>query len=271
MLHYRTYRLSETDPWVVFVHGAGGSSSIWFLQVKEFRKHFNILMVDLRGHGKSKGVPVSQKRKYSFEDITLDIFEVLDYLKIERAHFIGVSLGTILIRQISELAPERVCSMVMAGAIIRLNVRARFLVGLGNTFKRFVPYMWLYSFFAWIIMPRARHKKSRLLFVSEAKKVAQKEFMRWFKLTYELNPLLKYFEEKDTRIPTLYLSGEEDYMFLPAVEYIVQRHDNSSLGIIRNSGHVCNVDQPKDFNARAIAFMQSNSACSRFIEASVAV
>lgn len=271
MLHYRTYELAEKKPWVVFVHGAGGSSSIWFLQVKEFKKHFNVLMVDLRGHGKSKGLPLSQKRRYSFEDITRDIIEVLDHLKIGKAHFIGVSLGTILIRQISELVPEKVCSMVMAGAIIRLNVRARFLVGLGNTFKRFVPYMWLYSFFAWIIMPRARHRKSRLLFVNEAKKVAQKEFMRWFKLTYELNPLLKYFEEKDTGIPTLYLTGDEDYMFLPAVEYIVRRHNNSFLEIIRNSGHVCNVDQPKDFNTRAITFMLKNSACSPLLQVSAAV
>ncbi len=261
MLHYRTYRLTENNPWVVFVHGAGGSSSIWFLQVKEFKKRFNILMVDLRGHGKSKGLSFKPNNKYSFEDITRDIIEVLDHLSIAKAHFIGVSLGTILIRQISELDPKRVCSMVMAGAIIRLNVRARFLVGLGNTFKRFVPYMWLYSFFAWIIMPRARHKKSRLLFVNEAKKVAQKEFMRWFKLTYELNPLLKYFEEKDTGIPTLYLTGEEDYMFLPAVEYIVERHSNSFLEIIRDSGHVCNVDQPRDFNRRAITFMLRYSSC----------
>ncbi len=268
MLHYRTYELSEKAPWVVFVHGAGGSSAIWFLQVKEFKKHFNVLMVDLRGHGKSKGVSLSHKRKYSFEDITLDIIEVLDHLKIDKAHFMGVSLGTILIRQISELVPERVRSMVMAGAIIRLNVRQKFLVALGNTLKRFVPYMWLYGLFAWIIMPKARHKRSRLLFISEAKKVAQKEFMRWFKLTYELNPLLKYFEEKDTGIPTLYLTGDEDYMFLPAVEYIVQRHSNSYLEVIRNSGHVCNVDQPKDFNAKAISFMQHNPICPALVHAS---
>ncbi|RNA64753.1 alpha/beta fold hydrolase [Prosthecochloris sp. ZM_2] len=261
MLHYRTYELEPDAPWVVFVHGAGGSSSIWFLQLKDFSRHFNVLMVDLRGHGKSKSEASRHRGKYNFEDITLDIIDVLDHLGIRRAHFIGISLGTILIRQISELAPERVCSMVMGGAIIRLNVRARVLVTLGNMFKRFVPYMWLYSFFAWIIMPKARHRKARMLFVNEAKKVAQKEFMRWFRLTYELKPLLKYFEEKDTGIPTLYLMGEEDYMFLPTVEYIVTRHSRSSLEIIRNSGHVCNVDQPQDFNERAIRFMQCHSAC----------
>jgi pimeloyl-ACP methyl ester carboxylesterase len=263
MLHYKTHVLSEDSPWVVFVHGAGGSSSIWFLQIKEFVRHFNVLLVDLRGHGKSKQVVTSkEERHYNFEDITRDIIDVLDELHIEKAHFVGISLGTILIRNVSEIAPERVISMIMGGAIIRLNVRAQVLVTVGNMFKRMVPYMWLYSFFAWIIMPKARHKHSRILFVNEAKKVAQKEFMRWFKLTYEINPLLKYFEEKDTGIPTLYLMGEEDYMFLPAVEFIVKRHTNSYLEIIHNSGHVCNIDQPKAFNSRAIAFLNTISAAT---------
>ncbi len=262
MLHYKTYELDDaTAPWVVFVHGAGGSSSIWFLQIKEFIRHFNVLLVDLRGHGKSKALAAHKEdRNYDFEVITRDIIEVLDSLNIHKAHFIGISLGTILIRNLSEIAPERVSSMVMGGAIIRLNIRAKVLVTVGNMFKRFVPYMWLYSFFAWIIMPSERHKKSRLLFVNEAKKVAQKEFMRWFRLTYEITPLLKYFEEKDTAIPTLYLMGEEDHMFLPAVRYIITRHTNSWLEVIVNSGHVCNVDQPSEFNARAISFLKKMSA-----------
>jgi len=264
MLHFKTYEHTDAGaPWVVFVHGAGGSSSIWFLQIKEFIRHFNVLLVDLRGHGKSKHIVAHKDdRHYNFEDITRDIIEVLDTLKIDKAHFVGISLGTILIRNMSEIAPERVSSMIMGGAIIRLNVRAKVLVTLGNMFKRVVPYMWLYSFFAWIIMPRERHKKSRLLFVNEAKKVAQKEFMRWFRLTYELTPLLRYFEEKDTGIPTLYLMGEEDHMFLPAVRLIITRHTNSWLEVIENSGHVCNVDQPREFNARAIAFLKRMNAGS---------
>ena len=262
MLHYKTYELDNSEaPWVVFVHGAGGSSSIWFLQIKEFIRHFNVLLVDLRGHGKSKGIVVPKdKHYYDFEDVTRDILEVLDSLKIEKAHFVGISLGTIIIRNLSEIAPGRVSSMIMGGAIIRLNVRAKVLVTLGNMFKRFVPYMWLYSFFAWIIMPSERHKRSRLLFVNEAKKVAQKEFMRWFTLTYEITPLLKYFEEKDTAIPTLYLMGDEDHMFLPAVRYIITKHTNSWLEVIENSGHVCNVDQPREFNARAILFLKKMSS-----------
>ena len=54
--------------------------------------------------------------------------------------------------------------------------------------------------------------------------------------------------------------GEEDHMFLPAVRYIITKHTNSSLEVIGNSGHVCNVDQPKEFNARAILFLKKMSA-----------
>ena len=54
--------------------------------------------------------------------------------------------------------------------------------------------------------------------------------------------------------------GEEDHMFLPAVRYIITRHTNSWLEVITNSGHVCNVDQPREFNARAISFLKKMSA-----------
>ena len=140
-------------------------------------------MVDLRGHGKSQAHE-DQRRllNYTFEEISCEVLDVLDHLKIDKAHFIGVSLGSIIIRTLSEQAPDRVASVVLGGAVVRLDFRSRFLVGVGHFFKRVIPYLWLYSLFAWIIMPRKRHRESRLLFIKEAKNLCQKEFVRWFKL-----------------------------------------------------------------------------------------
>lgn len=260
MLYYKTYDHPSSKEWVVFVHGAGGSSSIWFQQLKAFRKVFNVLLVDLRGHGKSKdALQKYYDREYTFDDISKDIFEVLDYLKIHKAHFIGVSLGTIIIRNLNELQPNRVKSAILCGAITRLNVRSRLLVFLGNAFKKVIPYMWLYKLFAWIIMPRKRHAKARNLFIREAKKLYQKEFLRWFKLTHSVNPLLKYFKEKETDTPMLYVMGEEDYMFLPPVQQIVNEHKQAFLQVIEQCGHVCNVEKPTEFNKVSIGFLKKQS------------
>ncbi|HEY9116483.1 MAG TPA: alpha/beta hydrolase [Roseivirga sp.] len=260
MLYHKTYNHSTSKEWVTFVHGAGGSSSIWFKQVKSFKENYNVLLIDLRGHGKSQEV---FKRyftdEYNFENIAKDIIEVLDHLKIQKSHFVGISLGTIIMRTLCDLAPNRVSSLIMGGAVTRLNVRSKFLVSVGNATKRFIPYMWLYKLFAWIIMPRKRNQESRILFAEQAKKLCQKEFIRWFNLTYKLNPLLKYFNENDTKLPTLYLMGDEDYMFLPQVMDLVRKHTTSQLTIIPNSGHVCNVEQPELFNRYAMQFIDTNS------------
>jgi pimeloyl-ACP methyl ester carboxylesterase len=257
MLYYKKHESDVNRDWVVFVHGAGGSSSIWFKQIRAYTAHFNVLLVDLRGHGKSQDhIDQRHPGTYSFEEISREIIEVFDHLAIKNAHFIGISLGSLIIRVLAELAPGRIQSAVLGGAIVRLDFRSRFLVGLGNLFKRVMPYLWLYSLFAWIIMPRKRHRESRLLFIGEAKKLCQKEFLRWFKLTYELSPLLRFYRERELPAPTLYLMGEEDHLFLPPVRALVARHRNSVLQIIADSGHVCNVDQPDTFNELSISFLQ---------------
>ena len=258
MLNYYSYPHKISKEWVTFVHGAGGSSSIWYKQVRDFKKHFNVLILDLRGHGNSQPkLKDTFNPKYTFDSITTDIVEVIEHLKIEKSHFIGISLGTILIRNLAEKRPELVKSMIMGGAIIKLNFRSQVLMKVGNIFKSVVPYMMLYKLFAFIIMPRKNHKKSRLLFVNEAKKLYQKEFIRWFTLTSEINPLLRFFRAKDIKIPTLYVMGAQDHLFLPSIKNIVSKHITSSLFVVDNCGHVVNVEQPEAFNTQTIRFITS--------------
>jgi pimeloyl-ACP methyl ester carboxylesterase len=258
LINHTLYRNENSQKWVTFVHGAGGSSSIWFKQIREFQKHYNVLLLDLRGHGASK-TPIKStfKQKYTFAAIANDILEVLDHQKIEKSHFIGISLGTILIRQLAETHPNRVESMILGGAILKMNFRSQILMKVGNIFKYVLPYLILYRFFAFVIMPNKNHKQSRLLFINEAKKLYQKEFIKWFKLTAEINPVLKWFRQIELDIPTLYIMGEEDYMFLPSVKKVVEKHNKSSqLIVIENCGHVVNVEQPNQFNQKVIEYIE---------------
>ena len=93
----------------------------------------------------------------------------------------------------------------------------------------------------------------------EARKLCQKEFLRWFRLTWKVNPILRLFEEKELPVPVLYLMGEEDHMFLPAVKALIRRQRNAVLRAVRGAGHVCNIDRPHLFNRYAISFIQTHS------------
>ena len=257
MLHHNIYRAKkENVSWITFIHGAGGSSAIWFKQIRFFSKKFNLLLIDLRGHGTSKDLIQNPfNTKYSFESIVDDIFEVMDHIKIEKSHFVGISLGTILIRQLAEMQPNRVDKMIMGGAILELNLRSRILMYFGNATKSVLPYMWLYRFFAFIIMPNRNHKESRILFIREAKKLYQKEFIRWFKLTSEIIPKLRIFRKVTVDIPTLYIMGDQDYMFLPSVRKVTDSHPLSQLLVLKECGHVVNVEKPGKFKDGMLLFL----------------
>lgn len=260
MLHFKKYLHADSNrSWVTFIHGAGGSSSIWFRQIREFKEKHNVLLIDLRGHGDSKDHLDQQHfPTYTFEDVSLDVIEVLDHLEIEKSHFVGISLGTIIIREIAELQPDRIQSMILGGAILKLNFRSQILMRVGVIFKSVVPYILLYKLFAWIIMPRKKHKESRLLFVREARKLYQKEFIRWFKLVAEVNSLLSGHRAQQLSHPTLYVMGDEDHMFLPAIQKLLENEHHkahSRLAVIPNCGHVVNVEKPSDFNRICLGFL----------------
>lgn len=255
MLHFKTYILSPSAPWVTFVHGAGGSSSIWYKQIREFRKAHNVLLVDLRGHGQSERG--RWEKGDSFKHIAVEVKDVLDELNIEKTHVIGMSLGTIVAQTMAERFPERVSSLILGGAVIRLDIRTKLLLWTGRMTKRFIPYMLLYKLFAWIIMPKKRHEESRLVFVNQAKKMCQKEFIKWFSLTKLINPYLARLQMETNSIPTLFLMGEEDYLFIPPVEELVRRNKEFQLIKIKDSGHVCNIDQPDIFNQLSIDFISN--------------
>lgn len=255
MLSYTTHLHNKTNQWVTLIHGAGGSASIWFKQIRAFKEHFNLLLIDLRGHGNSKEQATDEK--YTFDLVSEDVIEVMNHLHISSSHFVGISLGTILIRNLAQNHPTRVSSMIQAGAIMKLDIRSQVLMKLGVVFKSVIPYILLYKFFAFIIMPRKNHKVSRTLFVKEAKKLKQNEFIKWFKLASEINPLLKKFRAIDTGIPTLYVMGEEDHLFLQPIELLVEQQQSAELIVLENSGHVVNVEKAALFNEKTIAYLNN--------------
>ena len=259
MIYHRKFIHQKSKTWVVFVHGAGGSNGVWFRQLKEFKKHFNVLLVDLRGHGKSKQATTTPDLDYSFDEIALDVIQIMDHLLIKKAHLVGISLGCIVIRAIDKLAPDRAESIILGGAIIQFNKTLKVLIGMAKILNSVLPYMWLYKLNALILMPMRKHRESRNIFIQEAIKLGEKEFAKWMKMTREIKSNLNEFLKREPSAPVLYLMGDGDHMFLPMVADLVKKQVNARLEIIKNSGHCCNLDQAGIFNEISIHFIKRNS------------
>ncbi len=90
------------------------------------------------------------------------------------------------------------------------------------------------------------------------KKLYQKEFKKWFQLTTELVPLLKFFRQIEIKIPIYYIMGDQDYMFLPSVKELVKVHKKSKLYVIPSCGHVVNIDKPEIFNSMMLDFIDQS-------------
>tara|TARA_B100001063_G_scaffold160185_1_gene149570 strand:- start:2104 stop:2880 length:777 start_codon:yes stop_codon:yes gene_type:complete len=248
---------NNSKKWITFIHGAGGNSSIWYNQVRFFKAYYNIMLIDLRGHGKSKSS--SEELIYSFDLIIDDLIEVLNYRKIQKSHFVGISLGSILIQKMIQTHSNRIEKIGLGGAILNLNFQSRMLMFFGKLTQSILPFIWIYTFFAYVIMPYRNHRKSRELFIREAKKLSENEFRKWYKLTAKLLPLLECIRNQEVKIPTLYIMGSQDYMFLPFVKKIVKIHKYSKLLTLKKSGHVVNIDQPERFNNELLNFLLSKN------------
>jgi pimeloyl-ACP methyl ester carboxylesterase len=254
MLHYETHICGNDKDWVIFLHGLGGNSNIWYKQADDYKKHFNLIFIDLFGHGSTR----ESLDAYSYETIAEFVINVMDKAKIESAHFVGISLGTIITDAVSMIAPERMKSIVQGGAVMGYDFRARFLLRSGAILKHMLPYMWLYRLFAFIMMPRKNHSKSRNFFIREAKKLGGKEFRKWYKLMGTLVSFYDTYRKKSNHtIPKLYISGDQDHLFLPFVIQNFLRETFSSIHIIEKCGHVCNIERFKEFNRISLYYLNS--------------
>lgn len=76
------------------------------------------------------------EKEDSFLEIAKEVIDVLNELKVEKTHVIGMSLGTLVTQTIVDNYPKCVRSLILGGAIIRLNLRTKFLIWIGHATKK---------------------------------------------------------------------------------------------------------------------------------------
>jgi pimeloyl-ACP methyl ester carboxylesterase len=107
---------------LVFVHGYTGDVTDWRLQIPEFSRDHRLLVMDLRGHGRSEAP--EDRSCYTIELMTTDVEALIDEAGFERYHLLGHSMGGAVVQEIALRSPERLLSLTPEDTAPRFNLPA---------------------------------------------------------------------------------------------------------------------------------------------------
>lgn len=128
--HDVTYRMAGEGPAIVLVHGLAGSSTTWKYVMPVLAERFTVVAPDLLGHGQS----AKPRGDYSLGAYASGIRDLMVALDVEKASFVGHSLGGGVAMQLAYQFPERCerLALVCSGGLgqeVNLLLRAVSLPG----------------------------------------------------------------------------------------------------------------------------------------------
>jgi pimeloyl-ACP methyl ester carboxylesterase len=106
---------------LILLHGFSGSSQDWTAVITEWRTEFQLIVPDLRGHGRS-GI---LSKPFRHQDAAADMLALLDHLKVGALKGLGMSGGGNVLLHMATMQPERVKAMVVVSATPYFPAQAR--------------------------------------------------------------------------------------------------------------------------------------------------
>ena len=240
---------------ILFVHEFMGEYRSWEAQVRYFSRRYRCIAFNARGYPPSD-VP-SLVEDYSFEHQRAGILAVLDGLKIDKAHIVGLSMGAFATFYFGMKWPERALSLTVAG------------VGSGSMPEARAKFRQESEAAATKLLAEGWDKSAELRGNSPTRVQLQNKSPRAFAefiglvrqhsaegsaLTLQgyqaLRPSLGDFKDEMAQctVPTLIISGDEDEPCLEASLMLKRHMSSAGLVFMPQTGHACNLEEPELFN-----------------------
>lgn len=240
-----TYYISENGniEWLLFLHAAFVNHNMFKSQTEYFRDKFNILTVDIIGHGNS----TDTQKGDSIDKMSMWINEILKKENIEKIHIVGVSLGAILAQDFANRFPGAVQSLACFGGydinnfdktLQKKNGAAQMLMMLKAVFS-----------IKWFAKSNKKISAYTLRAQQEFYDMNIKFRKRSFMYLASLNGMVNVHQTPQRNYPVLIGCGEyDDPMAIKAVRQWKEHEPDSQTIIFENAGHCVNLDVPETFN-----------------------
>jgi len=251
-LNLNYLQLGEGSP-VVLIHGMGSDHTVWEGLIPLLKENYRVIAVDLRGHGLSS----KTSGPYTIELFAKDICLFLDSLNIDQAHFMGHSMGGVVLQELAVRHPERFKSLTLISSFACIDTPLEEVL---TNLKDILIEEGYKAFFDEclkvanspefirknrVLFSKIRDENSRICSVSSI--VDTINACLDIKLCCDVNLADSIKEDtiKDIRIPTLVIAGDED-VFTPT-HHGLKIHEsipNSRMEIIEGGCHNLLVEKP---------------------------
>lgn len=252
---------------IVFVHEFAGDYRSWESQVRHFTRGYQCITYNARGYPPSD-VPADGER-YSQERARDDIRAVLDALKIEKAHIVGLSMGGFAALHFGFTYPQRARSLVVAGCGYGAapNQRQQFAEEAEAAARKFEEASMAKAAEAYALGPtrvQFQNKDPRgwKEFVDQLAEHSSEGSARTMRGVQKRRPSLFDLVDKMKAItaPTLVMTGDEDWPCLEPGLLMKRTIPTAGLVVMPNAGHTINLEEPAAFNQHLANFFQAVDA-----------
>jgi 3-oxoadipate enol-lactonase len=232
---------------VILLHGLGGDIGFWEAEIAALSTEYRTIAIDLRGSGSTPPTPGG----HSMTDLAGDIAAVLDDAGLERAHILGFSMGGCAAQAFAARYPQRVDRLVLASTFAVMNAQARlFLDAVAASYTRIASAKEMFELICpWLFsIPFLADPDNNAYLKYDDETIDHDEMRSWSNLyaaqqQFDSRPLLDAITA-----PTLIIAGLHDSLVsLTDNEYLRDHIPGARLTVIKNAGHLTNVEQPATF------------------------
>ena len=248
------YSVEGSGEPLVMIIGLGGDQSGWKHQLSVFNKHYKVITFDNRGIGMSD----KPKGSYSPAIMAEDTIQLMDFLKIEKANILGISMGGLIAQEIAINYPERIIRLILGCTWscqdyeangVTPNMLAATELPPRQGFSRLLDASVNKFFNRFVDLPLLKFQLRRIKEPEIIGLVGQSDGIKVHESLDRL-PLIK--------APALVLTGTKDRVVKPGSSETLSRNiPGAKLVKIKNGSHLVCMEMSKAFNKEVLEFLKS--------------
>ena len=248
---------------LLLLHGFTGSMETWHSFIPGWSKQFQVITVDLVGHGKTESP--EELMHYDIQNVALQMTTLLDHLNIEKAHILGYSMGGRLAITMACLYPNRVKSLLLENCTAGLEMESDRKERRARD-EQLADRIELERIEAFV------NRWENIPLFATQKKLSQgvQEQVRKERLANNTKGLANslrgmgtgaqpswWSQLEELKMPVLLMNGESDQKFFHILQNIQKRIPHAKFIKIDGAGHAIHVEQPQKFGTIVEGFLKT--------------